>query len=268
MRERRVKKAAASEPMNSLTIGLLSACCIFTGALVGLWLNKLLPRHHLSEESQNTIKLGAGMIATLTALVLGLLVSSAKSAFDTVNAGVRQGAAKVVLLDRVLSQYGPEAAKTRAQLKESLATGIANIWPDRPISPEARAENFEHAQGMEPILADLHELNPQTGAQRQFLAEAWQLANELAQLRLQMIEDTENSLPMAFLVVLLGWLMILFASFGLFAPRNGTVVGALFVCALSASAAIFLILEMSHPLTGMIQVSKQPLLRAQALLGG
>ncbi len=253
--------------MNPFTIGVLSACCIFAGVLVGLGLNKLLPRHHVSEESQNTIKLGAGMVATLTALVLGLLVSSAKSAFDTVNAGVKQGAAKVVLLDRVLSQYGPEAAKTRAQLKESLATGIANIWPDRYVSPEVRAENFANARGMEPILADLRELNPQSEGQRQFLTEAWQLANELAQIRVQMIEDTDNALPVAFLVVLVGWLTILFASFGLFAPPNWTVIGALFVCALSVSAAIFLIMEMNHPLTGVIQISSEPMLRAQALLG-
>ena len=93
-----------AQQMSSLTIALISAACIFGGVLLGLLLQNLLPGHHLSNESKETVKLGAGMIATLSALVLGLLVSSAKNNFDTMNAEITQSAAKIIQLDRVLGE--------------------------------------------------------------------------------------------------------------------------------------------------------------------
>src|SRR5215831_17515147 len=115
--------------MSSTSIALVSAGCIFLGALVGLGLQRLLPGHHLNKETQDVVKLSAGTIATLTALVLGLLVSSAKSAFDTMNAGVVQGSAKIIFLDRTLGRYGPETRVAREQLKRSVAAGIETVWP-------------------------------------------------------------------------------------------------------------------------------------------
>ena len=88
-----------------------------------------MPNHHLSKDSHEIVKLGAGMIATLTALVLGLLVSSAKSSFDTMNAGIMQAGAKIILLDRVLAQYGPETKTIREQLQRGLAATVENVWP-------------------------------------------------------------------------------------------------------------------------------------------
>src|SRR5499427_4824934 len=115
--------------MNSTSIALTSAGCIFSGALLGLWLQRLLPGHHLSRETQDVVKLSAGMIATLTALVLGLLVSSAKSSFDTMNSGIVQGSAKFILLDRALARYGPETKAAREQLQRALTVTIEMIWP-------------------------------------------------------------------------------------------------------------------------------------------
>src|SRR5277367_2188447 len=117
--------------MSSLTIALISAACIFSGVLLGLLLQNLLPDHHLSNDSKETVKLGAGMIATLSALVLGLLVSSAKSSFDTVGSEITQGAAKIILLDRMLANYGPETRDAREQLRRSAAAGIEVIWPGK-----------------------------------------------------------------------------------------------------------------------------------------
>lgn len=252
--------------MSSLTIALISAGCIFGGVLLGLFLRARLPDHHLSSESKDTVKLAAGMIATLSALVLGLLVSSAKSTFDTVGSEITQSAAKIILLDRVLANYGPESKSAREQLHRSVAAGTEAIWPEVKTAVPG-ITTFERANGMELVQAQLRELVPGTEAQRQLLAQAQQISGELLQFRWLLIEQTQNALPKPFLVMLLFWLTMLHMSFGLFAPRNGTVIIVLLVCALSVSGAVFLILEMNHPLSGMIKVSSGPLLKALEHLG-
>jgi len=252
--------------MNSILVALVSAGCIFSGALLGLKLRQLLPDHHLSKESQDISKLSAGMIATLTALVLGLLVSSAKSSFDTMSAGIVQGSAKIVLLDRTLAHYGPEAKAARDQLQRAVAAGIENIWPmERTGVPALTA--FERANGMELVQDKLRELAPQNDAQRQVLAQAQQFAGDLSQTRWLLIEQAQNELPFPLLFVLVFWLTLLFVSFGLFAPRNPTVLTVLFVGACSVSAAIFLVLELNRPLEGVVKLSNAPLLNALRHLG-
>lgn len=252
--------------MNSLTIALISAGCIFGGVLLGLWLRHRLPDHHLSNDSKDTVKLAAGMIATLSALVLGLLVSSAKSTFDTVGSEITQGAAKIILLDRALANYGPGTRDAREQLRQSTVAGVAAIWPENKTALSGMA-TFEQAGGMEQVQAKLREFSPTTDAQRQLLAQAQQISNELSQFRWLVIEQTQNALPLPFLVMLVCWLMMLHMSFGLFAPRNATVIAVLFLCALSVSGAVFLILEMNHPLSGFIKVSSAPMVKALEHLG-
>jgi hypothetical protein len=252
--------------MNSTVVGLVSVACIFGGALLGVFLQKALPRHHLSKESHEIIKLGAGMIATLTALVLGLLVSSAKNTFDSVNDGIVQAGAKIILLDRVLAQYGPGAKPLRDQLRRIVAVRVESLWPgDRRPGQDAAA--YERAKGLESFEVALRELAPQTDTQRQLLTQARQLTADVAETRWLLIEQAQSELPLPFVVILLFWLTMLFATFGLFAPRNGTVLTVLFVCACSVSAAVFLVLEMSRPVTGIIRVSNAPLLKALEHLG-
>ena len=252
--------------MNSTLIALIGVVCIFGGALLGFWLQGLLPNHHQGQDSHENVKLGAGMIATLTALVLGLLVSSAKSSFDTMSTGIKQGGAKVILLDRVLAQYGPETKAIREQMRRSLAANIEKVWPQKRTEV-ADLTAFERAQGMDLLQADLRGLVPKSDAQSQLLTQARQLAADLAQTRWLLIEEAQNQLPAPFLVILLFWLTVLFTSFGLFAPRNATVIAVLFVCACSVSAAILLILEMNRPLSGLIKVPNAPLLKALEHLG-
>jgi hypothetical protein len=251
--------------MSSLTIALISAGSIFSGVLLGLYLQKLLPGHHLSDDSRETVKLGAGMIATLAALVLGLLVSSAKSSFDTINAEITQSAAKIIYLDRLLANYGPETKDVREMLRNNVAAGIKMIWPEEHQA--AQLATFEKASGMEQLQIKLHELTPATDLQRQMLQQTQQACSELRQSRWLVIEQTQNALPTVFLVMLLFWLTALHMSFGLFAPRNAMVIVVLFICAMSVSGAIFLILEMNHPLSGFIKVSSAPMLKALEHLG-
>src|SRR5215467_2568909 len=213
--------------MNSISIALVSATCIFSGALIGLGLQRLLPGHHLSKETQDIVKLSAGTIATLTALVLGLLVSSAKSSFDTMNNGVVQSSAKIILLDRALARYGPETKAAREQLKRVIAAGIEMVWPTEKTGVPALTA-FERANGLELVQGKLGDLTPQNDAQRQALAQAQQIVSDLSQTRWLLIEQEQNQLPLPLLLILVFWLTLLFVSFGLFAPPNATVLTVLF----------------------------------------
>ena len=251
---------------SSLTIGLISAGCIFGGALLGLLLQGLIPEHHLRDTSKDTVKVVAGMIATLSALVLGLLVSSAKSSFDTTSNAMIQNGAKIILLDRALAAYGPETKDIREQLRRAVAAGIEMFWPEEKNAGSGMT-GFERANAMEMIQAKLRELRPATDAQRQLLSQAEQITNDMLQARWLLIEQTQSTLPVVFLVVVLFWLTMLHLSFGLFASRNWTVITVLLISALSVSGAIFIILEMNHPLQGMIKVSSAPMRKALEHLG-
>ena len=130
--------------MSALAISLVAFCCIFGGTLLGMFLRTLLPEHHVSDESKYAVKLGIGMIATLAALALGLLIASAKGNFDTMSSELRQNRARVILLDRVLAHYGPETKETRELLRRTIASMIKRIWPEDKVgqtvteAPEAR----------------------------------------------------------------------------------------------------------------------------------
>jgi hypothetical protein len=252
--------------MNSLTIGFISAGCIFGGVLLGILLQKVLPQHHLASDSKDTVKLGAGMLATLTALVLGLLVSSAKSSFDAMNAGIAQAGAKIILLDHVLADYGPETKEVREQLRHTVASVIERIWPEQK-GAVGGLRALESVDAAETLQAKLRELTPKNDLQKSLLAQASQITSDVLQTRLLLMEGQQNTLPTSFLVLLIFWLTGLFISFGLFAPRNGTVLAVLLICALSVSSAIFLVLEMDRPLDGFIKASNAPLRKAVELIG-
>ncbi len=252
--------------MTPATIGVISTACIFAGALIGLGLHRLLPAHHLSKESQDVVKLGAGVIATVTALVLGLLVSSAKSSFDAMNTRITQTSATIIILDRALAEYGPDTKNVRADLRRSVETIMHKIWPEERTNVSAIAV-IERGDAIETVQTGLRQLAPQNDDQRQLLAQARQLLSDVSQSRWMLIEEAQNELPNTFLIVLVLWLTILFLSFGLFAPRNATVIVCLLICACTMSAAIFLILEMNRPLDGFIKVSSAPMRKALEYLG-
>ena len=252
--------------MISLTIGLISAACAFGGVLVGMLLQKVLPEHHLDTPSKDTVKVGAGMLATLTALVLGLLVSSSKSSFDAMNAGIAQAGAKVILFDHILADYGPETKDAREQLRHTVASTIGKIWPEKK-GGLGGLRALESVDAAKILQGKLRELTPKNDLQKSLLAQASQISSDVLQTRLLLMEGQQNTLPSPFLVLLISWLTGLFLSFGLFAPPNGTVLAVLLICALSVSSAIFLVLEMNRPLDGFIKASNAPLRKAVELIG-
>ena len=227
-------------------------------------LRLVLPEQHLSADSKDVIKLGMGLIATMSALVLALLTNSAKGSYDTQRNEVTQVSANVILLDRLLAHYGPETKDARDFLKLAGASMIERIWhEDRSGLTESGPTT---ARG-ELFFDKIQELQPQNELQRSLKAQAVSLSIGIGQARLLLFEQGGRSIPMPFLVLLIFWVTVIFLSFGLFAPHNATVVATLFLCALSVSGAIFLIVQLDQPFGGMIQISSAPLRNAIAGIG-
>jgi hypothetical protein len=249
--------------MNPIIIAVVVFACALGGSLLGMLLRAKLPEQHLSDASKDTVKLGIGMVATMTALILGLVTASAKHSFDTLDGAVKHTAVEILTLDRVLARYGPETARVRATLKEGVGRKIDLLWPESAlVAPQSDPAAMGPA--MESLVEQIHMLTPRDDAQRRLQARALDLGETLLATRWIAVSDQTTSIPLAFLVILLFWLVIIFGSFGLFAPRNSTVLSVLFLCALSVGGAVFLVLEMDRPLEGLIKVSADPLRQAHA----
>ena len=240
--------------LNPIPIGLIIAASAFGGALFGFGLQHRLPKEHLGPESRETIMLGIGLVATMTALVLGLVCASAKSSFDELDARIRQSTVATLTLDRTLARYGPETAKIRAGLKEAIGHRLQTSWSSDAPSPDP----VDLMLGVETLAAGIRSLTPANDSQRGLQEKALETTETLLEERWLTFGHLGDSIPTPFLVVIAFWLAMTFLSFSLFAPRNGTVVAVLAVCALSVGSAVFLILEMDGPFTGMITVSSAP----------
>lgn len=250
--------------MSSLAISLIVFACVFGGSLVGFFLRRRLPAHHLSAESKEVVKVGAGLIATMSALVLGLMVASAKSAYDSQKNLFTQMSVKLILLDRGLAKYGPEAKEIRNVLKESVARILTQIWPENGVGGAQLDPTAAHAEGLYDKIQDLL---PKTDAQRSLQTQLLNIALDIGQTRWLLFQQAGGSISTPFLVVVVFWLSVIFTSFGLLAPPNATTVITLLLCAVSVAGALFLILELDHPFDGMIQISSAPLRNALQQLG-
>jgi len=252
--------------MNSVVIAGIVFAAAFGGAIVGMFMQRALPESHLSDKSKEVIKLGTGLIATMAALVLGLLVGTAKSSFDTQRSGFQQLALNVVLLDRTLAHYGPETKPARKQLHDAVAVIIESLWPAG--GSQSSGMNDSRITDSGSALYDaIRGLSPRDDSQRLLQTQALQISSDLGRNRWQLGQHDDGSLPIPFLVVLAFWLFVLFTSFGLFSPPNVTVVAVLFICALSMAGAVFLIVDLDQPLDGLIKISSHALRDAMANLG-
>jgi hypothetical protein len=252
--------------MNPSVIALIILVLVFGGALFGLWLQKVLPDQHLTTDTKEVVRLATALVATISALVLGLLVSSAKSSFDRYDDELTQNAARVVMLDRTLDEYGPQADAIRALIKAGFARRVELLFS---VDAGARsAVDGSLAITLEEnIDTRLFALAPEGPIQQGLQARAVELNSAINLTNALIHAQREDSLPTALLIVLGAWLSLIFATFGLFAPRNAVVAGALFVCSLSASGAVFLILEMNSPFNGFISLSSAPMQEALLYLG-
>jgi hypothetical protein len=251
--------------MSAMAIGWVVFVLVFGSAMIAMALHGVVPEHHLSTDSKDVVKLGIAVIATMSALVLSLLIASAKGSYDTRSREFTQMTANIILLDRLLAHYGPETKQVRDMFHRSVVDALDRIWSSKNFQVPILAPRAATAQS---IYSQIQQLSPQNEAQRSLQGDALKTAVELSQMRWLLFEQrAESPIPMPFLVVLVFWLSIIFASFGLYAPRNATVVATLCVCALSISGAIFLILDLDRPFEGFIRTSSAPLQNAIAQLG-
>jgi len=220
-----------------------------------------LPDRHLDADSRDVVKLVMGLIATMAALVLSLLIASANSTYDRQSSELKAFSANIILLDRTLKLYGPDAKEARDGLRDAIMQTHGRIW-----SPEGvRPENLDSRATQNSVNANIEQLlnlSPKTDAERMMQSRAVQESESIAQSRLAMFEQLGSSISWPFLTVLVFWICVLFLGFGLFARFNTTVTVALLVGALSVAGAIFFILELSEPYRGLMRLSDEPLRNA------
>ena len=252
--------------MNALVISGVVFGCAFGGALLGMLLQRVLPADHLSEQSKGVLTLAIGIIGTMAALVVGLLVASAKGSFDRLDSDVKESASRVLMLDRELAQYGPETRSARDTIRRATAFRIATLWPEDG-SQASVLDLSGTTRGIEAIEEMVRALAPQNEPQRELRSRALELIGALEETRWMVYGGTGSSISMPFLVVVILWFTVILGVIGLFAPRNGTVVGILLVSSLSVAASIFLILEMDQAFDGLVKISSAPMQYALAHLG-
>lgn len=245
--------------MTSTLTFLILLTALVAVVLIARGVRRFLPDHHLSADSRDAVKLAMGLVATMTALLLGLLVSSAKGTYDTQRGEVVSMAAKVTFLDRVLLAYGPETVGIRNEFRAAVADAVRRMWPDES---DARAVISSKAAIGDTFYLAILRLSPENETQRALKSQAATLGLELGQLRALLVAQMVPSIPRPLLHVVMIWLGVLFLGFSLLAPPNALTTFSLVAAAMSVAAAVFLILEMDQPLSGVIRLSSQPLRHA------
>src|SRR5262245_25506788 len=251
--------ADAKKQPSPIALSFIALACIVSGIVLGTLLRNALPEQSLSGDAKDVVRLGTGLVGTIAALVLGLLIASAKSSHDTQNAQVRQMTANTILLDSLLAQFGREARVPRELLRQVVLSLVDRVWQDNRSHV---AVPYEVSSEAEALNAQIRQLSPQTEAQHSLHGRIMKMTTAMWQTRLLLFTEKDEALPMPFLVVLVFWLTIIFVSFSLFAQPSAMVIGALLIFALSVTGAIYLILEMSQPFGGLMQIRSDPLRNA------
>ena len=254
--------------MTALGFALMTFMCTFGCALLGIAIRSKIPATHLSKESQDVIRLGMGLVATMTALLLGLVTAAAKGSFDSQDVAIRNAATGMLTLDRLLARYGPETQPTRELLKRTVAARVEMVWANS--AGEEGGLDSMRAQVRPPaeeIEDQILGLTPDTDTKRWLKTESLKLTEEVLRTRWRLLGSSGGSVSRTFLFVVIFWLSMTFGSFGLSAPRNGTVVTVFLISTLSVAAAVFLILELDGPFDGIVKISSSPLRHALENLG-
>lgn len=239
--------------MSSIAIAVLVFSFIAGAALVGIAIRVALPDHHVADASKDTVARAVGLVVTLSGLVLGFMVGSAKSYYDEVQDKLKRIAADAVVLDRSLVRFGPESREARELLRQTMGSAARIMWPDHPTQMPT-LPGGRPIDGLERLQDLIHALPANDDAQRAFRGRALQSSMEIARDGWLLVELSQTRVQKPLLVIITLWLVIIFLGFGLLAPRNHTAITALILSALAASGAIFLILEMYDPVGGLMQI--------------
>jgi hypothetical protein len=248
-----------------MSIGGVVFALVFGSAILAMSIRAVLPEHHLSSDSKDVVKLGIAVIATMSALVVSLLLASAKGSYDARSREFTEMSANLILLDRLLAHYGPETKEVRDLLRRSVVDAVDRLGSSYNFQLPILAPTTATSRS---IYSYIQQLSPRDEAQRILQGQALKAAVDLSHTRWLLFEQRAGSaIQLPFLVVVVFWLCIIFASFGLYAPSNATVVATLCVCALSVAGAIFLILELDRSFEGIIRISDLPLRNALTQMG-
>jgi hypothetical protein len=246
-------------------IGIVILPVLFSGALLGMLIGRLLPPDHVSSETKAVISVSMAVVGTASALVLGLLTSSANSSFSTRNTEVSRMSADIIRLDRLLRRYGREADASRDGLQRYTAMKFDDLFPGG-TGGKPNVDNPATLETMEDVQNAILALKPGDDRQHWLIVQALQIAAEISETRWLLVQQSGSSIPLPFLIMLVFWLTLLFASFGLFAPRNFTTIAALFLCSLAISGGIEMVHDMDNPFEGVVHVSSAPMRHAMEVI--
>jgi hypothetical protein len=245
--------------LSPLAIAITAFVLILGSSFLGMFLQKKLPHHHLSGDSKDVIKLAIALIGTMAALVLALLFASTRTSFENTSAEVSRLTTDIVELDQLLQEYGREAQPARDALRTEIGPWVDSIWRE---AAEERGAKAMVKTNRNTVLDMVRSLSPQNPVQVSIQARALQVLTDIRQTRLSLFAQPQDSLSTTFVVVLVMWLMFIFAVFGMSAPPNATLATVLVLCVLSASTAIYLIQELGQPFDGLMQLSNDGLRNA------
>ena len=248
--------------MSAVAIAIVALGLILASIVCGLFLRSRLPEAHLSGDSKEVIRLATALIGTMAAVVLALLFAATRGSFETTNSHVSRLTAGVIELDQLLKEYGPEGLPLLRALRADRDFMVNLIWRDgaSDVSP------IRAVAPQQTVLYMLRELKPREPVQSSLQARALQVTTDLEQVRLILFAQPPDSISKPFMIVLVLWLMFIFASFSMSAKANPTLVIVLFICAFSAASAIYLIVELGQPFDGLMQIPSEPLRQALAPL--
>ena len=244
--------------MSSTGAFLVSFTSILIGAAIGMGLKRLLPAGVLDGGSKEAVRLGAGFLSTLSALVIGLMIASAKNSYDTQNTNIRQLGANVVLVDQMLLKYGPETKTARALLRELISTAASRIWQEN-AERNRHEPTFVVSGTADRFYNAVEGLTPANEEQTSLKSRIVQATTEIGRTRVLVFTQSDNAIPVPFFIVLTFWLVVIFASFSVFAEPSPIVIASILVFAFSVSSALFLIVDLSQPFDGLMQISNDHL---------
>ena len=245
---------------NTLIIGLIVLAALLAGAFAGVKFRDRLPKHHLTDDTKNLVSVSTAVVATISALVLGLLISNANTRFTRLGGEVTALSAQILRLDHVLRRYGADAEPARNMLLQYAEHKADDLFPDDPADVRlSDPGTYELLQRAEDMLLTLKPANPRD---QWWLAQAMTLAAKIGDARWLLAQQTGQGTPKAFVALLVFWLALLFASFGLFAPRNLTSAVTLTLCALAVAGAVAMFLELEQGFGGLIRISPEAMRQA------
>jgi hypothetical protein len=248
--------------MSTLTIAALVLFCLVAAVVAGRILATALPSHVFSTGTQDTVKLALGLVATMAAVLLGLLVSASKDSYDQQNRQIIEMGAKVAVIDRLLGIYGDETAPLRAELRTMVQSAVERAWPAPGETTSVLSVDPSSGTSVFQLLG---QLEPKTAFQTELKSRLIGLSLDIAERRALLVAQSAGTESAQLLVVAAGWLVVILFGFSFLAPRSHIALAALVVAAVSVCGAILLLLELQHPFDGLVRISSDPITQSLGL---